>query len=467
MSAERTPLCTRTEIINWLIARQGYASYLEIGVGDGAHFRAVRCLDKESVDPAEEGEYAGATPTHRMTSDEFFARNTRMFDLVFIDGLHHADVVYRDLCNALRVLTPSGMVVCHDLNPTSEEMQRVPRAVSAWTGDCWKAWVRLRTERPELPMVVANVDYGVGVIFPEAKFTVPIIAPMDDEMDWTNFSRERRAWLNLVPPGVLGEVLFGDRESEDGLTMVTLWRGDWSPVQADLLRWMAAEKLPAGTKFVWVAPEESATEAALEDGWAAFEARGEGYSCEFVPTPTVEVHSFVEKHHFVAALYNEALKGVRSKWVVFVEDDVIPAAGGVERLLAVAQAQPLDTAVIAAAYRRRENPDEVTATDANWVYFPWPDEDACGLVEVLWAGGGFTIYRGTALRGAGMLYAQSDGCRLWGGWDVNLCKTLREQGYRVFMDMGIRADHRFAGDVDLSFPASGAGGGVRAAAPHS
>ena len=67
------------------------------------------------------------------------------------------------------------------------------------------------------------------------------------------------------------------------------------------------------------------------------------------------------------------------------------------------------------------------------------------MVEVLWAGGGFSIYRGTALRGAGMLYARSEGSRLWGGWDVNLCQTFREQGYRVFMDMGIRADLRFAG----------------------
>ena len=27
--------------------------------------------------------------------------------------------------------------------------------------------------------------------------------------------------------------------------------------------------------------------------------------------------------------------------------------------------------------------------------------------------------------------------------DVNLCQTLREHGYRVFADMGIRAEHRF------------------------
>ena len=437
-------LRTRTEILNWLIARQGYVSYLEIGVGDGAHFRSVWCVDKEGVDPAAECEYAGATARHRMTSDEFFARNERTFDLVFIDGLHHADVVYRDMCNALRVLTPDGMVVCHDLNPASEEMQRVPRQVLVWTGDCWKAWMRLRRERPGLPMLVANTDYGVGIIFPNAKSATPPLGPVEDEVDWAGFDRERRAWLNLVPPGVLGEVLFGDTLAGEDLTLVTLWRSGWNPVQADLLRWMAAEKLPAGTRFVWVAPEGSATEAALKDAWAGFDALGQGYGCKFVPTPAVVVESDEEKHHYVAALYNEALKGVRSDWVIFVEDDVIPDACGAERLLAVARSQPLETAAVAAAYRLRDSTDRVCAMDASWTYLPWPEGAAGGLVEATWTGGGFTAYRGTALRDAGMLYAKSSGGQLWSTWDVNLGNTLRQHGYRVFMDMGNRADHRFA-----------------------
>ena len=106
-------------------------------------------------------------------------------------------------------------------------------------------------------------------------------------------------------------------------------------------------------------------------------------------------------------------------------------------------AQPLDTAVVAAAYRRREIPDEVCATDGRWIYLRWPDAEVSGLAEVLWTGGGFAIYRGTAIRGAGKLFARSNGGKLWGGWDVNLCQSLREDGYRVFVDLGIPADHRF------------------------
>ena len=226
-----TRLRTRTDIINWLIARNGHASYLEIGVGDGRHFHSVHCREKVSVDPG------GASPTHRMTSDEFFATNHETFDLIFIDGLHHCEVVARDLRDALQILNPGGKVVCHDLNP-----------------------------RPE---------------------AAPKIAPTDDEMTWENFTRERRAWLNLLPLGEIGCVLFGEEEAGQGLTVVTLWRGDWNAAQVDLLRWMAKEKFPGGTRFVWVAPKGSMAEIALENAWAEFDGREQGYHCEFIPTPAV------------------------------------------------------------------------------------------------------------------------------------------------------------------------------------
>lgn len=187
---------TRTGIINRMIARRGYRSYLEIGLGNGQHFNSVQCVEKESVDPVDGT--GAAKPTHRMTSDEFFARNRRRYDLVFIDGLHHCETVYRDICNALTVLSPGGMVVCHDMNPVTEEMQAVPRKTTMWTGDCWKAWVRLRRDWPDLPAVMADTDYGVGVIFPDGKPDGADGMPDDGELTWQNLEHNRQRWLNLV-----------------------------------------------------------------------------------------------------------------------------------------------------------------------------------------------------------------------------------------------------------------------------
>ena len=42
-----------------------------------------------------------------------------------------------------------------------------------------------------------------------------------------------------------------------------------------------------------------------------------------------------------------------------------------------------------------------------------------------------------------MLFMEAYGEQMVGGWDVNLCKALWGNGYRVSVDIGIRADHRF------------------------
>lgn len=43
------------------------------------------------------------------------------FDLVFIDGLHHSDQVLKDINNSLSFLEPNGVIMCHDILPSSEQ----------------------------------------------------------------------------------------------------------------------------------------------------------------------------------------------------------------------------------------------------------------------------------------------------------------------------------------------------------
>lgn len=62
-----------------------------------------------------------------MTSDDFFASNTRTFDLVFIDGLYEAHQVLKYINNALRFLNPNGTILMHDCNPLSEISSRYPQ----------------------------------------------------------------------------------------------------------------------------------------------------------------------------------------------------------------------------------------------------------------------------------------------------------------------------------------------------
>ena len=148
----------RTEILNRLADIYGYQTYLEIGVDNGVNFSKIRIRNKTGVDPNPK-----TKATYRLTSDNFFARNKQKFDLIMIDGLHHADQVKRDIENALKFLNDNGTIFCHDCNPTTEEMQQVPRIQGEWTGDVWRAWLEFRC-REDLSMNVLDTDYGCGII---------------------------------------------------------------------------------------------------------------------------------------------------------------------------------------------------------------------------------------------------------------------------------------------------------------
>ena len=181
----------RTDLINRLIAHFGYTSYLEIGVFLGENFNAIRLShnQKTGVDPE-----SGVEGVFRVTSDEFFASNQRKFDIIFIDGLHHEEQVYRDINNALAVLSPGGAIVCHDISPSTYERQVVPRLQECWMGDCWKAWVRLRTERSDLEMKVVDADYGCGII----RQGLQELLDPPAELKWEGLQLNRVRWLNLI-----------------------------------------------------------------------------------------------------------------------------------------------------------------------------------------------------------------------------------------------------------------------------
>lgn len=186
----------RTNIINAFIEKYGYKTYLEIGVCDGMNLRKTNIEHKVGVDPAPIpiGELV---TTHKMTSDEFFIQNKETFDIIFVDGLHHADAVYRDIINSLEILNDGGVIICHDMSPIQEIHQRVPRESHIWNGDCWKAFVQLRTERNDLDMFVVDTDWGCGVIRQGTQTKLKLV----EDPTFENLEINRKKWLNLVSVG--------------------------------------------------------------------------------------------------------------------------------------------------------------------------------------------------------------------------------------------------------------------------
>ena len=92
---------TRIDVTKHFVDHYQYQDYLEIGTYKNELFnQAVKWFPNAiGVDPVEGG-------TLRMTSDAFFSNNSAYFDIVFVDGLHEANQVFKDVHNALEWLRP-------------------------------------------------------------------------------------------------------------------------------------------------------------------------------------------------------------------------------------------------------------------------------------------------------------------------------------------------------------------------
>lgn len=179
-----------TLIINSYIKKHSYKSYLEIGMGDGKNFKDIKSLYKIGVDPDENA--IGAT--HKMTSDDFFANNDLLYDLIFIDGLHEHEQVIRDINNSLKFLSEDGLIVVHDCLPSREVEQIVPRKSKVWTGDVWKAWMHFRSNE-YLTMYVFDIDHGIGIIKRGKQIPLHI---QPEDLTWENFVINKIEWLNII-----------------------------------------------------------------------------------------------------------------------------------------------------------------------------------------------------------------------------------------------------------------------------
>lgn len=165
-----------TDIINSLISKNGFNSYLEIGMDNPDHnFIKINCELKHSVDPyfeedhkpgydisVEEFDKALKYLTHRMTSDEFFEQCEDKYDIIFIDGLHIEEQCGRDIINSLKHLNKGGFILVHDCLPIKEIHQKVPRESEWWNGDVWKCIPELEKQKIEFETI--DCDCGCCII---------------------------------------------------------------------------------------------------------------------------------------------------------------------------------------------------------------------------------------------------------------------------------------------------------------
>ena len=208
--AEKTKRPSRTEIINFLLSlKHERTSYLEIGVCDPSkNFDKIVATEKFSVDPGVE--FASNPVDFRLTSDDFFEKlgkgevltPSHRFDVIFIDGLHLAEQVDRDIANALKFLRDDGFVVLHDCNPPSEwharetYEYRLSPAGNLWNGTCWKAFVKWRGN-PSVQSCCIDTDWGVGIISKTHRICEPL-KERNEFFEYSTFNARRKEQLNLI-----------------------------------------------------------------------------------------------------------------------------------------------------------------------------------------------------------------------------------------------------------------------------
>jgi hypothetical protein len=200
---------SRTEVINYLLIKKTETNYLEIGVRDPSkNFDKISATHKYSVDPGVE--FTPNPVDFPMTSDDFFGKLSKgeilsadtRFDVIFIDGLHLAEQVDRDIRNALLFLKDDGFIVLHDCNPPSEwharetYSYRHSPAGRYWNGTTWKAFVKWRGNKG-LYSCCIDSDWGVGIISKNCPIGEPFEEP-NEFYEFSHFEKNRTAQLNLM-----------------------------------------------------------------------------------------------------------------------------------------------------------------------------------------------------------------------------------------------------------------------------
>ena len=200
----------RYDVINFLLSTLDRENtYLEIGVRNPAdNFNRIHAVKKYSVDPGLE--FKDNPVDFVLTSDQFFDQlrdgkvlsSDMRFDVVFIDGLHTAEQVDRDIKNALEFIKKDGFIVLHDCNPPTESHAReehkyeISPAGQNWNGSTWKGFMKWR-HNASVQSCTIDTDWGVGIISKSKKIGNHTTL-VNEFYEFSVLNKERKAFLNLI-----------------------------------------------------------------------------------------------------------------------------------------------------------------------------------------------------------------------------------------------------------------------------
>ena len=180
----------RWDLIEYLINKNNYSDYLEIGCDKDQLFSKIKIKNKIGVDPVSGGNV-------RKTSDDFFKENNNKFDIIFIDGLHTYEQVKKDILNSVDCLNDNGIILVHDCMPDSLSKQAVPRYRMIWNGDVWKAIVDLR-QNENLEIFTCEMDQGIGVIKKNKNSSILNLKKPINKLKFKDYFNNYKEYLRVI-----------------------------------------------------------------------------------------------------------------------------------------------------------------------------------------------------------------------------------------------------------------------------
>jgi len=226
------------DIVNALIATNGYTRYLEICTPTtGFHFSRIRRIHcrHRLIYRCRPGFRDGSEITLRSADDQInhLLDPALPYDLIFLDSYHTFECSLRDLESALALLRPGGAIVVHDCAPTRKEFASASFRPGAWCGHTYCAYIEFVLSHPDLVHYTVDADCGCGVI----KKTAPdqlCTSHSDSELArlwrlqrsrqqdmFDFFHQHRRQLLNLIS---VREFLSREKGERPRFSRLTQWR---------------------------------------------------------------------------------------------------------------------------------------------------------------------------------------------------------------------------------------------------
>lgn len=187
---------TRTDVINFLIDKYKFKSYLEIGVQyPDSNYKKINVETKVGVEPFPLVDMRGLG-VMEVDSDNFFdsLAESDKFDIVFIDGLHTREQCLKDILNSLNHLNEGGVILVHDCLPTAEYQTSEEDNGREWTGDVWKSMVDIQSKN-DIEACTINTDWGIGFIRKKLTNTPNEVTIVD--LDWQTYTQMGYQLLNV------------------------------------------------------------------------------------------------------------------------------------------------------------------------------------------------------------------------------------------------------------------------------